>query len=240
MSKQENKVENKVNNPFEQLETTTTSPKARTIAVTPQLNGIAQTRAVEFIKLGSTFPERANKVVAGDTAELHALLVENFESQIDADSQILKGLDDDVLDRLLESRRSDRSKARSKTNQMDGLLKFVSAMYAELMIRNITGKPFSGSSSDVLDEADNDAVSRKIKSLQSKACRLRKTAPFVPDDQVELDLVQNEIDRLNSIRGVTTTKLKEKIDIGAIKQALESLPDDQMTEQMKELLAKIS
>jgi Mg/Co/Ni transporter MgtE len=125
-------------------------------------------------------------------------------------------------------------------------------MYAELMIRDVTGKPYTGSTSslslDVDDlKEDRDKLDRKIKSLQSKKSRLTKIAQYDAEAAKELEQVVADIDRLNQFRGVSKTSAKVIVkDAGLdnVRAALTDLQsddsvDDATREKIMNLLKKI-
>lgn len=198
-------------NPFAFESNATTASQARRLELTPALIERSASRASEVIRTASANTELhslANTMLEGNPQDLINLIkaVHNDET-IKSDAQILAGADEDQLDRLLESRRSDRSKAKAKNIRKDmaACRTYIGSMYAELMIREITGNPYSGASIGAeydINElaADKAALDRKIKSLQTKKCRLAKTAPYVPADQKALDEVEAEIDRLNALK----------------------------------------
>ena len=255
------KTNNKTNqnstvNPFESLTATESKGlESRRLDYTPALIDRANTRASEIMLKGSEHAELANKVIGeGNTNDLLDLIKATVpEGQIESDAALLEGCDDDQLGRLLESRRSDRSKAKKKglSSSVVTCKTYISAMYAELMIRAKTGKPYTGAAAtqdyDVEQlAADQDALTRKIKSLQSKQCRLGKLADYDAAAKAELDEVKAEIARLNELRVGTRRSSKTVLkdaSIDAIRETLKSIDPATLpeAEQAKflELMAKI-
>ena len=243
-------------NPFESLTAVESKGfESRRLDYTPVLIDRANTRASEIMLKGSEHAELANRVINdGNTSDLLELINATVpEGQIEADAEVLEGCDADQLSRLLESRRSDRSKAKKKglTSSVVTCKTYISAMYAELMIRVKMGKPYTGAAAAQDYNAaelaqDQDALSRKIKSLQSKQCRLKKLAAFDEAARAELDEVVAEIARLNDLRTgtrrVSKTVLKDA-NIDAIRETLKSIDPATLpeAEQAKflELMAKI-
>jgi uncharacterized protein YigA (DUF484 family) len=123
-------------------------------------------------------------------------------------------------------------------------------MYAELMIRERTGKPYTGSSNGTasdLDESDLDAINRRIKSLQSKQCRLKPLAEYNETARAELAEVVNEIARLGALRpnNRTTTKTVVKdLSVDQVREALKQINPEDLSgddaEKFFELLKKLS
>lgn len=233
-----------------------TKTESRKLDYTPQLIDFSQRRAYEIMtQLKATRPDllSLSKKVLRDLNpnDLADLLCMYFGTTIQSDSDILIGCDAGQLDRLLESRRSDRSKAKAKNPAKNASVcrTYFSAMYAELMIRERTGKPYTGSSNGSLsdlDETDLDAISRRIKSLQSKQCRLKPLATY--DEQAKKDLaeVMAEIARLNSLRPNTRTTTKtviKDLSLDQVRAALKDVSVDDLTEdeanKFYELLKKL-
>jgi hypothetical protein len=228
-------TEQNVTNPFA-LENVQKEGQSK-IEFTSQLIGLSNTRASELMMTVSKKPELhalANQVLdEGDTLKAIELIKSVYdEENILEASKMLSGATEDQLSRLLESRRSDRSKTKSKglRKSVQNAQTFLSAMYAELVVRQAWNKPYNPVSAEVDFEgleADQDALNKKIKSLQSKKSRLSKTAEFVPEDAEMLEEVLEEIDRLVSLR-VGTPKVSGKTiikstDVDTIREALKKL-----------------
>lgn len=141
-----------------------------------------------------------------------------------ADSTFLADCTEEEFSKLLESRRSDRSKKlkAGATINVTNCSAYIGAMYAEMLIRIAWNKPYAaGSNETMVDESDITSIQKKIKSLQSKKCRLKKTAEFVADDRIELEAVEAEIARLSEFRPTITTKqVIKSVDTETIREAL--------------------
>ena len=229
-------------NPFDLMQQSASTTKSRRLDYTPQLIDCANQRALHIMKTGTEHAELAKRVITdGNTADLLELISKSFdEAAIKADAQILDGCDSDQLSRLLESRRSDRSKSKKLGIGSSALncRNYISAMYAELLIREKMGKPYTGQSSATdydVDKlaADQAALVRKIKSLQSKKCRLNKLAAYDPTAASELSEVTAEIDRLNSLRTsgrVRTTSIIKDFQIDELRAILDRIDPNTLTE----------
>lgn len=243
-------------NPFEML---TAQPNdvatatSRRLNHTVELNSRATERATETIKTASANPEfheLANKMMAGDPADLLDLLEKTgIIANVEADAAVLDGADEDELKRLLESRRSDRSKCKKKGigSSMLNCRNYVAAMYAELMVRQAMGKPYTGArgATEVDLDAlagDQDAIVRKVKSLQSKKCRVKKLAEAgVAGASDELAEVEAEIERLNALRPmarVATKSTVKSIKVDELREALSKIEGD-VPAEILELMAKL-
>lgn len=220
-------------NPFDLENVTNETASDRRIEMTPQLVGLSNTRATEIIRFVGNNPETfslAEAVKNEGKAEDLFKLIETCvdETKFQDDVQEFTGLEDSIYDRLLESRRSDRSKTKSKgLNQMKNLHSFISAGYAEMLVRAAWNKPYQATGTEInMNDlaSDQDALNRKIRSLQSKQTRLGKTAPFVPEDARALEEVRNEIERLKSLRvgsgQVSSKTVVKNLDVDLLREAL--------------------
>ena len=241
-------------NPFETLSANVSvTTNNRRLDHTALLNGRAIERATETIKSASANPELhelATKMMAGDPADLMELFEKTgaLENVAD-DALLLDGASDDELKRLLESRRSDRSKCKKKGigSNMLTCRNYVAAMYAELMVREAMGKPYTGSRGAAASEfnaeqADVEAIGRRVKSLQTKKCRIKKLAEAgVEGAAEELASVEAEIARLNELRGarvVSHTAIKS-VKADELRAALADFDTSGLPEEMQALLAKL-
>lgn len=244
----------KTTNLFETLtaENVTTTGTGRRLNHTVELNRIAAERATEVIKKASETPELrdlANKMLDGDPADLMTLFEKaGALERVSTDAHdALDGADEDELKRLLESRRSDRSKCKRKGIGSSMLVcrNYVACMYAELMVRDAMGKPYTGTrgvtGGSALDESDLDAVNRRVKSLQSKKCRIKKLADAgVPGAEAELTEVVAEIERLSALRPTRSTGkvVVKSIKVDELRDALNKIEGD-VPAEILELMAKL-
>ncbi len=257
---QETKAEqnNTVANPFDfGTSSTVTTSSTRRLDYTPVLIDKANTRASELMMNVSKQPELydlVNKALDdGNPQDLIDLIKAVYDdATLKEDATILDGCDEDQLSRLLESRRSDRSKAKKKGPRTNVTVckTYISSMYAELLIREYWNKPYTGqagTSAADLDTTDQTAIAKKVKSLQSKKCRLGKIAQYDDVAKKELDEVNAEIARLNALRptvktGATKTVVKDT-DVEQLRNIVKtldisSLPEDQQAKAL-ELIAKL-
>lgn len=242
-------------NPFEMLtaQPNDVATATRRLSHTVELNSLAAERATETIKKASANPELhelANKMMAGDPADLLDLFEKvGVLANVEADAAMLADADEDELKRLLESRRSDRSKCKKKGigSSMLNCRNYVAAMYAELMVRQAMGKPYTGArgAAEVDFDAlagDQDAIVRKVKSLQSKKCRVKKLAEAGVDGATEeLAQVEAEIERLNALRPtarVATKAAVKSIKVDELREALSKLEGD-VPAEILELMKKL-
>ena len=240
----------KTTNPFDL--TTEQNEGTSQLEMTPQLINLSNQKATELMRQVGQNPELhdlANKVLdEGQTQDVINLIYQVFgEDDIKKESKFLAEADEDQLSRLLESRRSDRSKAKSKgpRTSVQVAQTFIGSMYAELLVREAWNKPYKATNQELdFDELkeDQDALNRKIRSLQSKKSRLRKTAEFVEADQIELDETEDEIDRLVELRTgspkVSSKTVIKNTDAETLRKALSLLDDKDMdAEELEKIQA---
>lgn len=193
----------------------------RAIPGSQELISTCNNLALEAIKLAST-DEEVGALAAEVQTGSHEALIKFVDKAVEVPgAEMLEGATDDELSRLLESRRSDRSKAKKTgLTTLDAIRRYISAWIAELVIREATGKAYKAPSTTGYGEfesTDVEEITRKIKSLQSKKCRLNGAYNTVlsagiesPELKAQIDEVEAEIQRLNAMRGTQprTTKVK--------------------------------
>lgn len=247
--KNSNTTTQKTVNPFELLATSPVADKGgRKLSHTNQLVQVSKERATETIKLASensALHSLANKMMAGDPADLMELFQQTqVIGYVEADSQFLADADEAELKQLLESRRSDRSKLKKKgiSSSMMTCHGYVAAMYAELLVRQAMGKPYTGSrgaESKEVDTSDLDAINRKIKSLQSKLCRF-KQMEATEENLKTIEEVKSEIARLQAFRPARAKVAVKSIKADDLRAALATLNMEDLPQEILDLMAKLA
>lgn len=221
----------------------------RTIPGSQELISTCNTLALDAIKLASTDPE-IGKLAAAVQSGDHEALVAFVDKAVEVpDKSMLDGATEDELSRLLESRRSDRSKAKKAgLTTLDTIRRYISAWIAELVIRAASGKaykaPSTGFSVEDMDGADRDTITKKIKSLQSKRCRLNQAYRAIvaagaqnAELKNQIDLLDVEIKKLNDLRGVQPKAVKATNTVPTNDQLAEYLKS-LSPEELQDMLAK--
>ena len=156
---------------------------------------------------------------------------------------------DDELSRLLESRRSDRSKTKKKglRTNVAVMLTYFAAVIAEMAIRAASGKEYVAQSANTIDvEAlalDQEALNKKIRSLQSKQSNLRRALKYIPADtdapeRDELKKVQAQIEELQSKRTSTVKTVTTKVPSAEVlKKAIAAMSEEEKKALMEQLQA---
>lgn len=233
----------KKTNEFDFVQATESTPvESRKLPHTNRLIDTSKARAIEIMRgIGQAEADDKSQMIdwidSGKAEDLIQLIGRFIDQEtIKADAQFLKDASEDELSKLLESRRSDRSKTLRKgpRSSVTVCQQYIATMYAELLVREAWGKPYAGGTTEsVVDETDLEAVKRKIKSLQSKKCRLNKTAQFVEADRIELEAVEAEIARLSSFRPKIAAKTVVKsADVSAIREALQLIQHTLSAEEL--------
>nr|DAF58182.1 MAG TPA: hypothetical protein [Siphoviridae sp. ctn8e14] len=184
-------------------------------------------------------------VQKGGMEALQQLVDENIDpSDI---SQMADELGEDTtnLKGLLESRRSDRSKSKKKLSTLDGFRKYVASWIAELTVREALGMAYKAPSESTeygsFESDDYEVITKKIKSLQSKKCRVKATLRYVESEELQLELqeIQQEIDRLNQMRGVSTrvksTDTVKAVSMDDLRSVIAGMSDEEKAALMAQL-----
>lgn len=224
-------------NPFVLGEATATVATGRTIPGASELIAQCNAIALEAIKKATASPEVGQLAAAmqtGGMPELQAFVDGTCEIP---STEVISECSDEELSRMLESRRSDRSKAKKAgLTSIDNIRRYLSAWIAELVIREATGKAYKAPGTTELgsfESTDYDTITRKIKSLQSKKCRLSAVLKYGPNATVEAEVqeIQTEIDRLNAMRGskprVKSTDNIKAMDLDSLRAAIGAMSDEE-------------
>ena len=169
---------------------------------------------IEIVKTDKAIGAQLMDCLKSGTAPvLFELLEDNFSDEIVEDSEFLSGATESQLDRLLESRRSDRSTTKRKGfKTLKAVMDYLAAGYAELVIRQASGKEYSATRGIELDGSE-DAIKRRIASLRSKQSRNKKLALLDPTVAEELEEVKAEIERLQGLLGKAPSSKQIKSDL---------------------------
>lgn len=186
-----------------------------------------------------------SEVQKGGMEALQSLVDENVDPTEISQMADELGDDESNLKGLLESRRSDRSKSKKKLATLDGFRKYVASWIAELAVREALGLTYKAPSETteygVFKSDDYEAITRKIKSLQSKKCRVKATLKYVESEdlQAELQEIQQEIDRLNQMRGVSTrvksADTVKSVSLDDLRSVIAGMSDEEKAALMSQL-----
>lgn len=192
-----------------------------------------------------TIAAACSEVQKGGMEALQRLVDENIDPDEISNMADELGEDTSTLKGLLESRRSDRSKSKKKLSTLDGFRKYVAAWIAELAVREALGLQYKAPSEAAeygnFESDDYEAITRKIKSLQSKKCRVKATLKYVESEELQLELqeIQQEIDRLNQMRGVSTrvksTDTVKSVSLDDLRSVIAGMSEEERAALMAQL-----
>lgn len=161
---------------------------------TAELTNVASAAAHRIVKAMEadieTYRPRIQKS-AQDTRELNAIIDEFRPLHDLAEDHVLMNLDEDIVESMLKSQQSKRSRAKSKAMTLDNYIALLTAAIAEDILREIYNKPKSAGgfqrSANAVDftieqlEAlsnDQEALRREIRNIQSKKSIMKSKADF--------------------------------------------------------------
>lgn len=141
---------------------------------------------------------------ANDTKVMDALINE-FKLTYDDIQPLFDTLDEKTVEGMLKSQQSKRSRAKSKAMTMDNYMSMLTAAIAEDIIRTVTGKAKSahgsGRAAGVVDytgaelemlAADQEALRKEIRNVQSKKSIMKSKADFDEADERWIALLKAE------------------------------------------------
>lgn len=227
---------------------------ARLLNGTAELTNIASNLASDMIKtmdMAIDIYKDRLQASSKDMAELDKLIEElvDFDS---IDATFLLDLSDETVEGMLKSQQSKRSRTKSKTMTLDNYHTLVTAAIAEQIIRDVCDKPkqhggakragkvdYTPAELEAL-EADQEALKKEIRNIQSKKSIMKSKEGFDESDERYLALLKAE-QMLKDLRvgGHTTV-----VEIDTTKNALTELLgevsiDDLKAADAKELLNTI-
>lgn len=190
-----------------------------------------------FNKVTADYETYADKVKASQTShdamddlisELHDLGSEEVD--------YLKSLEDEVIDKMIRSQQSKRSRAKSKTMTRENYLTMMTGAIAENLLRIAGDKPKSagGASMGTVGYSEKDLehfveqpeeLKKAIRNVQSKKSIMKSKADFDAESPRYLQLLETEA-QLKELRGNATSK--------ASKEAQEALTRQQKLAEMLE------
>ena len=236
-----------INEMFNATETNeaTANANARSLAGTAQLTAVANEYVASTIKtIDGNFEQyrEAFEASKNDHSAMDALLAQIID--FDAiDVEFIKELDETVVDGMLKSQQSKRSRAKSKAMTMDNYKSMMAGAIAENLIRKATGKvksaggarrlsgsvDFSAEQLEALKE-DQEQLKKEIRNVQSKKSIMKSKADFSEEDERWQALLVAE-EQLKSIR--VSTGRTQVVKVDETKEKLAEMLNEVDTDQMK-------
>ena len=182
-------------------------------------------------------------------------LIDEIGPEYGDSANFLNDLADEIVDGMLKSQQSKRSRAKSKTMTLDNYITLLTAAIAERIIREVTGRvkthSYTGRQAGVVDytgaqlealAADQDALRKEIRNVQSKKSIMKSKADFSEADERWLALLKAE-QQLKDLR-VTNAPTKV-VEVDSTRNALAEMLAGKDISKMKsaeahELLEVIS
>lgn len=174
------------------------------------------------------------------------------------DIEYLRAIDDDTLENMLKSQQSKRSRSKSKVMTMENYKTMMVGAIAENLVRHALGKMKSAAgtnrvtgsveySQERLDEleADQEALRKEIRNVQSKKSIMKSKADFSETDERWLSLLKAE-EQLKAIRIGASTQIievdttREKIAelfIGVNLDSIRHFDGRELLEKIKRIIA---
>ncbi len=240
-------------------ETVTTNN--RSLAGTAQLTSIANSIVAEVLKKVDADAETYRERIVDSQTDNNVMdeLIRELYDLKSVNVDFLKELDEKTLNAMLKSQQSKRSRTKGKTMTMDNYRNLMAGSVAELLLRQVMGKPksslgyrrASGSIEYTAEELENfkndqDALKREIRNIQSKKSIMKNKADFNEEDERWIQLLAAE-DQLKSMRvGGTRVKTVVVDKTGDILKAelgntdINSLKAADAKALLKKLLAQVS
>lgn len=225
-----------------------TQTTTRGIPAAQELGNASRELTMDLFKKMTKDAELGSKVSDAVNTGEYQPMVDVLNSVFDEASfklAVLDSITEDEQKRLLESRRSDRSKTKKAGfKTLEDYRRYISAVIAEMMVRNALGLTYKSSTAGVsydIDELaqDQDALNRKIRSLQSKVSVLRKDIQYKPDNWPGHTIIKSteaEIEELKARRISTHTTATKTVSMKAVQNSIAAMS----AEEREELLATIA
>ncbi len=205
---------------------------------TANLTRISTDIAREILKIAEADAEKFQQVII-DSQESHDVmdqLINDTYNLTTVDVEFLKAEGEEVLDRMIKSQQSKRSRAKSKEMTLDNYITMLTGAVAEKLLRIAANKPKSAGgggarrgtvaySEEELEVFANDpeALKKAIRNVQSKKSIAKSKADFDPESERWQELLEVEAE-LKAIRDGQTVEAEKAIET---------------TNQLEEMLATV-
>jgi hypothetical protein len=205
---------------------------------TANLTRISTDIAREILKTVEADPERFQQVIL-DSQKSHDVMDQLIKDTYDlttVDIDFLKAESEEVLDRMIKSQQSKRSRAKSKEMTLDNYIAMLTGAVAENLLRIAANKPKSAGgggarrgtvaySEEELEAFKNDpeALKRALRNVQSKKSIAKSKADWDPESERWQELLEVEA-ALKAIRDGQTIEAEKAIE---------------KTNQLEEMLATV-
>jgi hypothetical protein len=225
------------------------------LSSTANLTRISEDIAKEIMKRAEADAEKFQQVIL-DSQQSHDIMDELIKETYDltsVDIDFLKKETADVLDRMIKSQQSKRSRAKSKEMTFENYLSMLTGAVAENLLRIAANKPKSAGgggarrgtvtySEEELEAFKNDpeALKRAIRNVQSKKSIDKSKADWDPESERWQELLKTE-EQLKAIRDGQTVEVEKAVKTtNQLEEMLASVdPKDLKATDAKEMLDSI-
>lgn len=222
---------------------------------TAELTRISADIAREILKRAEADAEKYQQVIL-DSQKSHDVmdqLINEIYNLNEVDIGFLKDESEEVLDRMIKSQQSKRSRAKSKEMTLDNYITMLTGAVAENLLRIAANKPKSAGgggarrgSARYSDEEleifanDPEALKRAIRNVQSKKSIYKSKADFDPESERWQELLEVEA-QLKALRGGQTIEAERAIEkTQSLEEMLATVdPKDLKATEAKDMLESI-
>ena len=213
------------------------SNRGNQLSSTAELTRISADIAREILKRAEADVEKYQAKIIESQKSHDAMdqLINELYDLSTVDIEFLKAESEDVLDRMIKSQQSKRSRAKSKEMTLDNYLTMLTGAVAENLLRRAANKPKTSGggarrgtvryTDEELEmfKSDPEALKRAIRNVQSKKSIYKSKADFDPESERWKELLEVEA-QLKAIRDGQTAEAEKAI---------------KTTNQLEEMLATI-
>ena len=207
------------------------------LSSTAELTRISADIAREILKRAEADAEKSQAKIIESQQSHDAMdqLIRDTYDLTTVDSEFLKTESEEVLDRMIKSQQSKRSRAKSKEMTFENYLSMLTGAVAENLLRIAANKPKSAGggarrgtvaySEEELEAFKNDpeALKKALRNVQSKKSITKSKADFDPESERWQELLKTE-EQLKAIRDGQTIEAEKAIE---------------KTNQLEEMLATV-
>ena len=225
------------------------------LSSTAELTRISADIAREIMKRAEADAEKYQQQIL-DSQKSHDVmdrLINELYDLSTVDIEFLKAESEDVLDRMIKSQQSKRSRAKSKEMTLENYLTMLTGAVAENLLRIAANKPKSAGgggarrrtvtySEEELEAFKNDpeALRKALRNVQSKKSIYKSKADFDPESERWQELLKAE-EQLKAIRDGLNVEAEKAIEkTNQLEEMLATVdPKDLKAADAKELLESI-
>ncbi len=202
------------------------SNRGNQLGSTANLTRISTDIAREILKIAEADAEKFQQKIV-DSQQSHDIMDELINETYNlttVDVEFLKAESEEILDRMIKSQQSKRSRAKSKEMTLDNYITMLTGAVAENLLRIAANKPKSAGgggarrktvtySEEELEafKSDPEALKRAIRNVQSKKSIDKSKADWDPESERWQELLKTE-SQLKAIRDGQTIEAEKAIE----------------------------